>query len=164
MNPLKTSKKMCPFPAREIKGSFTLEAAVLVPLTVLLMAAVILASFYIHDRAVLQGNACECTAAGANALTQPQQARAMSSAKSLIKAGRLLGSRNRGGQISAQGDHAETIWTAEYPIPGMVGSLFADRQIPISVSWSQEKIHAAGKIRIIRGISKILKNTGKENE
>ena len=143
--------------SRVLNGSFTVEAAVLIPLTVLLMAAIILAAFYIHDRAVLQGNACECAAAGANTLTQSLQAKEMARTKALIKAGRLLGSRNRSGLVSAGGERTEAAWTAEFPIPGMVGNLFADSRISISVSWHQERILAARKIRIIRGISRILK-------
>ena len=150
------------FPGRKIprtlNGSFTVEAAVLIPLTILLMAAIILAAFYIHDRAVLQGNVCECAAAGANALTQSLQTQKMAQTKTQIKVGRLLGSRKLRGQISPGGDLAEAAWKAEYPIPGMAGNLFADSRISISVSWSQERFSAARKIRIIRGISRILKH------
>ena len=143
--------------SRKMKGSFTLEAAVLIPLTVLILAAILIASFYIHDTAVLQGNACECAAAGANALTLAQQEQRMDQTKNRIKAGRLLGSRNRSGRAGTQGEQAKAAWTAEYPIPGMGGNLFADRRIPIAVSWSQEQIRPVRKIRIIRGVSSIFK-------
>ena len=46
------------------KGSYTVEAAVILPLTALILAAVILAAFYIHDRSCMQGMACEIASAG----------------------------------------------------------------------------------------------------
>lgn len=49
-----------------LKGSFTVEAAVLFSITFFVMGALILGTFYLHDRAVCQSVSCEAASAGSN--------------------------------------------------------------------------------------------------
>ena len=53
-----------------LKGSFTVEAAVLFSITFFVMGALILGTFYLHDCAVCQSVSCEAASAGSNLETQ----------------------------------------------------------------------------------------------
>ena len=67
------------------KGSYTVEAAVILPLTALILAAVILAAFYIHDRSCMQGMACEIASAGSNCITQEQRTKRVAQLRQEVK-------------------------------------------------------------------------------
>ena len=132
------------------KGSYTVEAAVILPLTALILAAVILATFYIHDRSCMQGMACEIASAGSNCITQEQRTKRVAQLRQEVKQQRFLGSRN----LAASASSAKL--EASYPIPGMVARFFTKGSLPVKCSWKTKDIEPAKTIWQIRGVASIL--------
>lgn len=138
------------------RGSYTVEAAAVVSITILVLAALLIATFYVHDRAVFQSIACECAALGSNYCTDSERTSAAASAKDEISASRFLGSRDVSGSATVGEEKAESAWSAVYPVPGFALSYFTNNVLTIQTSWDSQIVQPADTIRLIRGAGKLL--------
>ncbi len=138
------------------RGSYTVEAAVVVPITFFVLAALILCGFYVHDRVVFQSIACEITAAGSNYCTEKEQKKVISDLKKSVKAKRFLGSRNISANVSSGKKEINAAFSASYPMPGMVIRYFSKGTLKIKKSWSGKREDPAETIRVLRGAERIL--------
>ena len=107
-----------------LKGSYTVEAAVLFSVTVFIMAGLILCTFYLHDKAVCQSAACEAAASGSNFFLQKDRSHAAAQIKKQFKQERLLGGRELSGHTAAGKKEVSARWKAVYPVPGAVVQYF----------------------------------------
>lgn len=139
-----------------MNGSYTVEAAAVVSLTVLVLGALIICSFYLHDRVVLQGAACEAAAVGSSFASDSERSAALAAAGKRITANRLLGSRNVSSSTSAGSGGVTASWEAIYPVPGFAMKYLTGNRIEISQSWSCKVSDPADTIRKIRGIGDLL--------
>lgn len=55
------------------KGSYTVEAALVFPIILFVLAALLILAFYVHDCGILQGFACETAVAGSNYITENER-------------------------------------------------------------------------------------------
>ena len=149
-------KKQCSREQNGWKGSYTVEAAVILPLTVLILAAIILAAFYIHDRSTMHGIVCEIASSGSNSITQEQRTKRMEELRSRVKQQRFLGSRNL--SVSASGGDTEihAAIGGSYPIPGITARFFTKGTFSIQYSWKMKSAEPAKTIWQIRGVAGIL--------
>ncbi len=141
---------------RGLDGSYTVEAALVVPITFFALAALLLCTFYVHDRAVMQSSACEIAAAGSSFCTSKERKEAMEQARKLLSQSRLLGSSGLKGSISAGEKAASASWSAVYPFPGFVMNYISAGKADIQKSWSCRVLDAAETIRKIRGAGELL--------
>lgn len=139
-----------------MKGSYTVEAAVLLSVTAFVMAALILTVFYLHDRSVCQSAACEAAAAGNNFFLQNDRSTAAAGVRKQFGKERLLGSRALSKSTSAGKKEVSAQWKAVYPIPGFVMKYFTDSRLLIRASWKCRSADPAGTIRKIRGAADML--------
>lgn len=137
-------------------GSYTVEAALVVSITFYVLTALLLCTFYVHDRAVIQSSVCETAAAGSSFCTSKERKSAMDQAKKLLSQSRLLGSTSLKGSISPGGKEAAASWSAVYPFPGFVMNYIAAGKVNIQKSWSSRVLDAAETIRKIRGAGELL--------
>ena len=140
---------------RPLKASYTVEASFLMAITLFVLAALMICTFYLHDKAVMQAAVCEIASAGSNMATEEEQRQVTSELKKTLTQKRLLGSRNLSGQAGT-GKKVSADWSGNYPVPGFVMEYFADNNLQIHVSWSSEKIQPADMIRKIRGVRKLI--------
>lgn len=138
------------------KGSYTVEASIVMAIVILVLAALIFAAFYMHDRAVLQGISCEIASAGRNAATQSERQKAMAALKNGFSSDRLLGSRQVSGQAEAGKKKVSSVWKGNFYFPGFVMKYFAGGHYTIHVSWNSEVVQPADTIRKIRGVRKLV--------
>lgn len=138
------------------KGSYTVEAAAVVSITVMVLAALILVSFYAHDRAVLQSFVCEIASVGSNYATESERTTGINAAKSQVSASRLLGSKNLSGSAQAGEDEVTASWSAAYPVPGFAVEYLAGGELSVSTSWTSEIADPTDMIRLIRGAEKLI--------
>lgn len=137
-------------------GSFTVEAAIVVSITVFVLGAFLIGTFYVHDRSVLQSLACEAAAAGSIFCTDKERSAAAKEVEKTVTAGRLLGSRGLDGYTAVGNSESRAAWSAVYPVPGFAAGYLAGNQLPISTSWNCKIIDPADTIRKIRGASELL--------
>ena len=139
-----------------LKGSYTVEAAVIVSVIIFVLGAFLICAFYVHDRVVLQSISCEAATAGCIFVTEEDRKSASEQISSSISAGRFLGSRDLNGNVICGKKQAVSTWHAVYPVPGFAAGYLVDNVLEISVSWTGKTIEAAEWIRKIRGAGKLL--------
>lgn len=143
---------------KNLKGSLTVEACFIVSLTVLVLTALIYCSFYVHDRAVLQGLVCEIAASGSNSLTAKDGQQAAERLKSNIRSSRFLGSRSLKGKAQVGNEKAEASFSGNFPVPGLAMKFFSGNRLALSASWSCEIQNPAADIRKIRGLADLAQD------
>lgn len=141
---------------RSYKGSYTVEAAMLMGIIITVMASLLIMCFYLHDRAVLQAMTCEIASAGNNFATEQEQQKITAELKKILTKDRLMGSRNVSQKIDADNKKVYAGWQAEYPVPGLAAKFIIQNKLGIHASWEAEKVQAADTIRKIRGIRKLV--------
>ena len=102
------------------KGSYTVEAALVFPIILFVLAALLILAFYVHDRGILQGLACETAVAGSNYITENERKAAANQVRNQAGPERLMGSRSSQGQVAFGSSEVYARYTAVCPVPGMV--------------------------------------------
>ena len=149
-------KSFCSDSKRGLRGSYTVEAALVFSMTFFVLAALLFAVFYVHDRAVIQAVTCEAAAAGTNHYTVKERQAAAGKVKGILKAERLLGSRNLSVEVSAGKNETEASCSASYPVPGLAAGYFNGNRLQIRTGWKGKVTEAADIIRKIRGAGALL--------
>lgn len=139
-----------------LRGSYTVEASVIVSMTLLVLASLVLCTFYIHDRAALQALVCEAASAGSNFATGEERKAAAQEAAERITPGRFLGSRNLDGSASTGVREVNVLWNAQYPVPGFASAYLSGGNLSIRKSWASRILDPAGAIRKIKGAGELL--------
>lgn len=144
-----------------MKGSYTVEAAAVVTITLFVLASLILCTFYIHDRAVMQGLVCEAAAVGSSFATEEEREAALQEAVKGLTGERFLGSRELNGNATSSGKRVIVSWKAKYPLPGFAAKYLSQGELGIERSWTCRITDPAESIRIIKGAGELL--TGGDN-
>lgn len=139
-----------------LKGSCTVEAAVVVTMTVCVLASLVLCAFYIHDRAVFQCAACEAASVGSGFATDSERRRAALGIVQELKGQRLLGSRSLSGNAATGSREVTAVWSAEYPVPGFAARYLGGDSLEIRTSWTCKILDPADAIRKIKGAGELL--------
>ena len=140
-----------------LKGSYTVEAAAVISLVFFVLGALLICSFYIHDKSVLQGMVCEAAAAGSNSATEKEQKEAVSSVKKRITASRFMGSKNLSGSVATGEKSTEASWSAVFPVPGFAAKYLTGNKLTIKKEWTSKKFDPAKTIRMVKGAEKLFR-------
>ncbi len=146
--------------SRRLQASFTVEASLLMTLILPAVLAILLAGFYVHDRVMLQGGACELAAMGSNLRTFQARASMLEERKRAVTSGGSLWTRNISGNASAGKDQSEVGFSGSFPIPGMVMQLYTSGELTVSGEWNRKLYHPANTIRKIRGLKYLIDEWG----
>ena len=139
-----------------MKGSYTVEAAIVVTVTMFVLASLLIGTFYVHDRAVMQGLVCEAASAGSNFVTEEERKTAVQEVVKGINEERFLGSRGLNGNAASGSRSVTASWNAEYPVPGFAGRYLAQGSLDIKRSWTCKILNPADTIRKIKGVGELL--------
>lgn len=140
-----------------LKGSYTVEAATVISLVFFVLGALLICSFYIHDKSVLQGIVCEAAAAGNNFSTEKERKEAVSSVKKRITASRFMGSKNLNGNVSTGGKNTEASWSAVFPVPGFAAKYMVGNRLTINKECTCKRVDPAKTIRMVKGAEKLFR-------
>ncbi len=139
-----------------LKGSYTVEASVVVTVTMLVLASLILCTFYIHDRAAIQGIVCEAASVGSIFSTEEERKQAAQEVIGRMEESRFLGSRNLNGNAASGKREVTAQGSAEYPVPGFAAKYLSDGSLEIHKSWTSRIVDPADAIRKIKGAGELL--------
>ena len=134
------------------KGSYTVEAALVFPIILFVLAALLILAFYVHDRGILQGIACETAVAGSNYITENERKAAANQVRNQAGPERLMGSRSSQGYVAFGSSEVYARYTAVCPVPGMVMRYLSGNQLKIAKSWQVHTLNPSDWIRKKRGI------------
>lgn len=139
-----------------LQGSYTVEGVLVFSVTFFVLAALLIVTFYAHDRAVIQAVTCEAASAGTNFLTSRERSAAAAKAKKQLGQKRLLGSKNLSGNASVGSKEVVAAWKASYPVPGMVMKYLSKNVLQIQTQWNGKITKPSDTIRRIRGAGELL--------
>ena len=137
------------------KGSYTVEAALVFPVILFVLAALLIMAFYVHDGGILQSFACETAVAGSNYMTENERKVAAEQVRKQAGQERLMGSRNSQGHVAFGSSEVYARYTAVCPVPGMVMRYLSNNQLKIAKSWQVHTVNPSDWIRKQRGIMRI---------
>ena len=137
---------------RKENAFITLEAALLMGVILPTLIALLIAGFYVHDKALLQAGAKELTAlAGCMRLEDTKDARLEKELENM-RSGRLVWGRSLQGHISAGEESAEASISGSFPVPGLIMRILSGGKLKLAAESSRKIWHPAGLIWKIRGV------------
>jgi hypothetical protein len=139
-----------------LKGSYTVEAAIVFSLTFFVLASLLIAVFYLHDCAVAQSAACEAAVAGSNFAKAKDRTEAAEAVKNQVGGGRFLGSRNVTSSTASGTKEVSAVWQGVYPVPGLAAKYLSGNRFTIRKTWKSQVLDAAEMIRKIKGIGDLV--------
>ena len=139
-----------------LKGSYTVEASIVVTMTMVVLAALILCTLYIHDRAVMQALVCEAASVGSSFATDKERKEAAQEVAGRLNEERFLGSRKLEGSAATGSREVTVLWNAEYPVPGFAASYLTEGKFDIRKKWTCKILNPADTIRKIKGAGELL--------
>lgn len=139
-----------------LHGSYTVEGALVFSMTFFVLAALLIVTFYVHDRAVIQAVTCEAASVGTNFLTSKERSVAAAKVKKQFGQSRLLGSRNLSGNAAVGNKESTAIWKAVYPVPGMVMKYLSRNKLQIQAQWNGKIQTPSDTVQKIRGAGSFL--------
>lgn len=130
------------------KGSFTVEASLLMTIFIPLIVSLIYLGFYLHDRACLQGAAYEIAGAGLLCDSTEEAVRAMEAKRRELSRGMLFDKKAIQYKLEGNEKELRVCLYGEVQIPGIVSLLFPKSRLTIRGETSRKRE---------RGTSTILK-------
>ena len=146
------------FPALQmlyLPAQFTAEAALLFALLIPMLVALIIAGFYIHDRAFLRGASCELASMAVNLRLYDDAQANMQERLSLRKTHSVCWADQITGSVSADGE-ARASFSGNFPVPGIAAQLLGADKLSLHSVWTIRLFEPAALIRKIRGARYLL--------
>ena len=141
-----------------VKGSYTIEAALLMGVILPFLVVVIYMGFFLHDRGFLQGAAHEAAVYASLHIDDARDER--SAAQSLV-AGRTLGVRSADVNMDVGEREVNVNYSGNFQAPGMFGGLLG-HTVHSGVTLSLER--PSRRIQKIRGVAKIIQSVRRIRE
>ncbi len=138
------------------RGSFTVEAALLMTILLPVLVALIYGGFYLHDCAVMQGAACELAAAGSTLAQEANRQQLLEEKRTKLLQRRLLGTRQGEMSLSVSDTEIKVTCRGNFYIPGLISHLLNKDLVSIEKSWTRKLYHPTETIRKIRGLQKLV--------
>ena len=139
-----------------VPARFTVEASLLMLLIIPLLIALIIAGFYIHDRAYLQGVSCEMIAEGSNLQQYKNRDSLLKKQAAQRVTHTLVWSRSVQSNISCSEDSVSCICSGSFPVPGLTARLLDAQTLYLSQNAERRLLHPADLIWKIRSAKFVL--------
>lgn len=144
-----TDRKKCCF-----RGSYTVEAALLMGIIPAVLISVIYLGFLMHDRAFLQAAAHEMASVVS---LHEEDDRDFSELADRLIAGRMLGTYGAAGSIWRGEKNVVVQYNGSFQIPGMIRMYFGEGEVQIQSRVELTTQSASKRIQKIRGLVKIAR-------
>lgn len=139
-----------------ISASFTVEASLLMAVILPVLIGILLAGFYVHDQAFLQGAVCEVSGMGSSmALYADRDARMWQTLNK--RTGKsMLWARGLNQSCSASKTMSQALISATFRFPGMVAAFFGRDRQALEEGATRKVYHPADLIRTFQGARDLL--------
>lgn len=150
MNSGSSSRNSVPFLL--LRGSFTVEASLIMTILLPVLAAILYLGFCDHDRGILMGAACEIAAAADNNLWKKNPGNGLDRKASSLAKQHLLCTRNIKTQVSVGEDQVRVSYSGSFSLPGLLPQLFGKGVLTVDQQRERVLLHPTDVIRKIRGL------------
>lgn len=144
------------------KGSYTVEAALLMGIILSVLVSIIYIGFWYHDKSFLQSAAYE--AACAASLHKDDDTYQIGEAAQTLTKGRMLGTGGLQVQTQDGKEKASVEYHGNFRIPGMITAFFSKEKLEMKESCSLSTERPSEKIQKIRGICKVIRRVGGDSD
>lgn len=144
----------------KLKGSYTIEAALIMSILIPLLTAVIYLGFYVHNKAVLEAAACRIVSLGCMEASEEKACSRMENAKGQVLSENIIGITNLQGEISADGTCCRAAFYGDFYVPGLIMRFFSQNRIEVKAVRELKIVHPVETIRKVRSIEKLLEGLG----
>ncbi len=146
-------------PKGQLRGSYTVEASLLMGILLAVLVAVIYMGFYLHDRAFLQGAAYEAavTACLHQDDVEPDASLTVGAkrAQALVKK-RMLGTRNATAAETLDEKTVRVTCAGNFRVPGMASKFFGKKKLSVNAGVTLTTMRPSRRIQKIRGVAKVI--------
>ena len=139
-----------------LRGEFTAEAALLMSVIFPVLVALLLAGFYIHDRTMMQGAACEIAAMGSNLRFYDGSTGTLQKTENALASQGGLWTEGIKGNCRVSEEASAAEFTGLFPVPGITAGLLLRNKASMQTSWSRKLYRHTDMIRIVRGIKYVV--------
>ena len=140
-----------------LKAYFTVEASLLMGVILPVLFALLIAGFYVHDRACMQGAVCELCAMSSNLQVYYGEREGLLDTRASGLSGSVsLWARSRSYSASISEDAGEAYLAGSFPVSPGGADRFLGRQTAVEISWYRRIYHPADLIRKVRGVHALL--------
>lgn len=143
---------------RNQKGSYTVEAALLMGIILSVLVSVIYMGFWYHDKSFLYSAAYELACAAS--LHGDDDSWQIESAADTLIRGRMLGTRSLQNQCKNGKKTVAVSFQGDFSIPGMILPFFQNGKMVIKEKCTMTTERPSKRIQKIRGLIKVAKKTG----
>lgn len=137
-----------------LKGSYTIETALLMGILLPLFVAVIYMCFFLHDKSFLQSAAFE-TAACVSLHADEKNLDGNQALDGLLS-GRLLGTRDIQRQVASDKQKVIVSCGGNFVVPGMTKRFFGREGLKTETALTMSLERPSRRIRKIRGAAKVI--------
>lgn len=120
-----------------LKGSYTVEAALLMTLILPLLVGILYLGYYLHDQAVMENGAWELTT-----LCIRQEGGKERSEKEQEIRSRLLGTQNVSIQVNREGSHITALVRGSLSVPGLAMRFLCRNSLPLEAEVRRRYVDA----------------------
>ena len=140
---------------RSLSGYFTIEATLLMMIILPVMTGLIIAGFFVHDRARFQAAACETAARGSCLVIDRQQNAIVGRAASALRSGSMWAG-NAYSSASASEDNVSASFGGDFHFPGFSSQYLPGNGLTCNGNWERTIYHPAKLIRKVRGVKALI--------
>ena len=151
-----------PYGMKNQKGSYTVEASLLMGMILSVLVSVIYIGFWYHDKSFLQSAAYE-TACAAILHGEETGWKTEQAARTLVD-GRMLGTREVENQCQNGKKTVTVSFRGNFRIPGMILAFFQNEKMDIKETCTMTVERPSKKIQKIRGLAKVAQKAGGKTE
>lgn len=144
-----------------MRGSYTVEAALLMTIVIPVLTGILYLGFYLHNCALLKCAAYE-TAVYASLCREKEESRELVEKKSReLISGRLLGTREVSGNASVGDDRVTVQYKGKMQLPGLVIRYFSGSALEITGSASLTLLKPGSTVVRLRSLEKTVEEMRK---
>lgn len=137
---------------KRLRASFTIETTLLMSVILPVLIALLMAGFYVHDRAKLQGAACELAARGCCLVLDEDRSSQLGKTANALSGGGTMWARSVRAQVSADEEAVSASAQGSFPFPGFTEALLSQGSETVTGSCDRKICHSAKLIRKVRGL------------
>lgn len=138
------------------KGSYTLEASLLMVIIITLLTAVIYLGFFLHDQAYLQNAAYETALIGILNKNEENMLSVVEKKKEQVLDGRLMGTKAVRGTVEVHDQEIQVQFQGIFSFPGMVDLFFDKQKLEIDKGVCLSLQDPKRTVNKIRGVSNLI--------
>ena len=144
-----------------MKGSYTVEAALLMTVLIPVLMGIIYLGFYLHNSALLKNAAYETAVYGSLCHSQKESKKLVEKKKEEAVKGRLLGMQAVSGNVEIEDKKISVVYSGQMKLPGFTGSFFGGHTLALQGEASLSLLKPGKTVLRLHSLNKVVEEVKK---